>query len=89
MTNNTNNNNNTNFTSFNMNSYPGMVNNVCNIFGMKPEEYNLKLYWLNQQTLQEQYDYQNSQFNNIREKREIVDDTDSNIHYCLKKCKKW
>ncbi|CAL9735693.1 hypothetical protein MOSE0_I02300 [Monosporozyma servazzii] len=24
-------------------SYPGMVNRVCNVFGMKPEEYNTKL----------------------------------------------
>lgn len=69
-----------------MNIYPGMVNNVYNIFGMRPDEYNVKLFWLNQQELQEQLNYQDSQFNS---KRKLVDDTDNNIDFRLKKCKKW
>ena len=51
-------------------SYPGMVNRVCNIFGMKPEEYNKKLitetYYSNiiKKRRNNQTDYNNIESNN-------------------------
>lgn len=74
-----NNNNNSSEQASKHHSYPGMVNNVCNVFGMKPEEYNTKLIT---ETFYSNYSKKRRDSNNNE------DDDDNNDRYNLDKKRK-